>query len=116
MNNESEAFLFAASIPKENAGDGLTRQVLGFDASIMMARVSFDQGAIGEIHSHPHAQTTYVESGVFDVTIDGVVKRLGAGDGFYVRPHLDHGAVCREPGVLIDVFSPIREDFLKESP
>ena len=55
-----------------------------------------------------------MESGEFDVTIDGVQKRLCAGDGFYVHPHLDHGAVCLKAGVLLDVFSPVREDFLEE--
>ena len=39
-------------------------------------------------------------------------RRLGPGDSFYVQPNLDHGAVSRKAGVLLDVFSPAREDFL----
>ena len=38
--------------------------------------------------------------------------RTSTGDSFYVHPNLEHGAVCRSAGVLIDVFSPMREDFL----
>jgi quercetin dioxygenase-like cupin family protein len=57
---------------------------------------------------------TYVESGEFDVYIDGDERRLGPGDSFFVRPNLEHGAVCRKAGVLVDVFSPAREDFLDE--
>ncbi|MBT8068508.1 MAG: cupin domain-containing protein [Gammaproteobacteria bacterium] len=80
----------------------------------MMVRVEFDAGAVGAVHAHPHTQVTYVESGEFDVIIDGVETRLGPGDSFFVAPNLDHGAVCRKAGVLIDVFSPVREDFLDQ--
>ena len=48
------------------------------------------------------------------VFINGERKLLGPGDSFYVEPNLDHGAVCRKAGVLLDVFSPVREDFLEE--
>ena len=114
MKRQSEAFMFGARTPKETVGEGLTRQLFGFNDSILMARVEFEVGAVGEIHSHMHSQVTYVESGEFDVHIDGVEKRLGPGDSFYIEPHLDHGAVCRKAGALIDVFSPVRDDFLDE--
>ena len=58
----------------------------------------------------------YVESfttGCFEVTIGEEKKVLRAGDGYYVAPNLPHGCVCLEAGVLIDTFSPMREDFLK---
>lgn len=115
MKRQSKPFLIGNRVPRESVGEGLTRQLLGFDDSILMARVEFDAGAIGAVHSHPHSQATYVESGEFDVIIDGVETRLGPGDSFYVEPHADHGAVCRKAGVLIDVFSPVREDFLDEN-
>jgi quercetin dioxygenase-like cupin family protein len=112
VKRQSKAFMFGAQTPKETVGDGLIRQIFGYDNCIMMARVEFDLDAVGAVHAHPHSQVTYVESGEFDVTIDGVETRLGPGDSFYVAPGLDHGAVCRRAGVLIDVFSPVREDFL----
>lgn len=103
-----------SSTPIETVGDGIKRQMFGYNDSIMMVRVQFEAGAIGDVHSHPHTQVSYVESGEFDVFIDGVEKRLGPGDSFFIHPNLDHGAVCRKAGVLLDVFSPIREDFLSE--
>ena len=106
--------MLGAEMPKEAAGDGLIRQIFGYNDSIMLVKVEFDEGAVGAVHAHPHSQVTYVESGEFDVIIDGVETRLGPGDGFYIEPNLDHGAVCRKAGVLIDVFSPVREDFLDE--
>lgn len=106
--------MLGSEIPSEPVGDGLMRQLLGYGDAILMARVEFDEGAVGAVHSHPHSQVSYVISGQFDVFIDGVETRIGPGDSFYVEPNLDHGAVCREAGVLIDVFSPAREDFLGE--
>jgi quercetin dioxygenase-like cupin family protein len=106
--------MFGAQTPKEAVGDGLIRQIFGYNDSIMMVRVEFDVGAVGAVHAHPHSQVSYVESGEFDVIIDGVETRLGPGDSFYIEPNLDHGAVCRKAGVLIDVFSPVRDDFLDQ--
>lgn len=114
MKRVSNAFLFGDRTPKEELGEGLSRQLFGFDDAILMTRVEFEAGAIGEIHSHEHSQVSYIESGEFDVCIDGVEKRLGSGDSFYVHPNLDHGAICRKAGVVLDVFSPAREDFLGE--
>ena len=104
--------MFGNRTPSEPVGEGLTRQLLGYDDSILMARVEFDAGAVGTRHAHLHSQVSYVVSGEFDVNIDGVETRLGPGDSFYVKPNLEHGAVCRKAGVLIDVFSPVRDDFL----
>lgn len=106
--------MFGDRTPREPVGEGLTRQLFGYDESILMARVEFDVGAVGAVHAHTHSQVSYVESGEFDVYIDGVETRLGPGDSFYIEPDLDHGAVCRKAGVLIDVFSPVRDDFLEK--
>lgn len=114
MKRQSQAFMLGNRTPRESVGEGITRQLFGYDDSILMARVEFDVGAIGDRHTHVHSQTSYVQSGEFDVYIDGVETRLGPGDSFYIAPNLEHGAVCRKPGVLIDVFSPVRDDFLEE--
>ena len=114
MNTSKDAFFVGKQTPRETVGEGLVRQIFGYNDAIMMARVEFDKDAVGTVHSHPHTQATYVESGEFDVYIDGEERRLGPGDSFFVGPGLDHGAVCRRAGVLIDVFSPAREDFLDE--
>lgn len=96
----------------ENVDQGVSRQFVGYDTQIMMVKVKFETGAVGYEHQHFHAQTTYVASGKFRVTIDGEERVLSEGDGFYIPPNALHGAVCLEAGMLIDVFSPVREDFL----
>ena len=109
----SPCFLSAHEMPVKPAAPGMTRQVMGFDASLLVARVTFEKGAIGEMHDHHHSQVTYVESGSFKVTIGGEIRVLEGGDSFYVPPNVSHGAICLEPGVLLDVFSPVREDFIE---
>jgi quercetin dioxygenase-like cupin family protein len=78
----------------------------------MMAKVFFESGSVGEIHQHIHSQISHIESGLFEVQIGEMKKVLKAGDAFYIPPNSLHGVVCLEKGVLIDVFSPMREDFV----
>lgn len=109
----SKEFIKGDELNWETVGEGLTRQIMGYDDKIMLVKVHFKVGAVGQLHQHYHSQTTYIESGKFDVTIADETKSLKSGDCFYIPPHTMHGAICREEGILIDVFSPIREDFMK---
>ena len=97
----------------EDAGEGVFRQITGYNSQLMMVKVKFEKGAVGYEHDHFHPQSSYVASGKFKITIDGKSEILQKGDGFFVPPNARHGAECLEEGVLIDVFSPLREDFLK---
>ncbi len=98
----------------QDLGGGVARKIMGWDKQIMMVRVKFEKDAVGDLHQHFHSQVTYCESGKFQFTIDGEKHFVEAGDGLYVAPDLEHGCLCLHPGVLIDVFSPAREDFLVE--
>ena len=114
MKTKSERFQEAENLVWEPAGEGVRRQIMGYDGQIMVVKVEFQKGSIGYQHEHFHSQASYVVSGKFEVTINGERKVLVAGDGFYVEPDEIHGAVCLEAGTLIDVFSPHRADFLKK--
>ena len=109
----SPSFVIANNEPVEDLGGGIKRQFLAYDENLMAVKVWFDEGAEGYQHQHPHTQVSYVESGEFLATIDGKQQTLKAGDSFYVAPNLMHGAVCVKAGVLIDIFTPHREDFLE---
>lgn len=98
--------------PIVQAGPGVTRQVLGHDAELMMVRVTFEKGAVGYLHAHPHRQVTFIERGEFDFTVDGVTTRVAPGDSVFVPPDVPHGTVAVEEGSLLDVFAPARVDFL----
>lgn len=109
---QSELFISGENNEWEKAGDGMLRQILGFDGQLMLVRVLFEEGAVGPVHEHHHRQISYVESGAFMVEIDGEKRLLKTGDSFYVPPNVAHGAVAIEKGCLLDIFSPVREDFL----
>lgn len=109
---KSEIFQIAAEREWQDLGDGIQRQVFGYDDRIMMVKVKFERGAIGVLHQHHHTQISYVESGVFEATIAEEKKVLKKGDGFFVPTNAIHGVICIEPGTLVDVFSPHRQDFL----
>lgn len=113
-HNTSKKFLFGHQIDWEDVGPGLKRQIMGYDKKILMARVLFEKGAVGTVHEHYHSQVTYVVSGKFELQVGTEKKVIGPGDGFYIPPHTEHGAICLEQGELIDVFSPIREDFFPQ--
>ena len=111
----SEKFLKDNEMNWVDLGGGVQRKILGFDNQIMMVKVKFEEGAVGSPHQHFHTQTTYCASGKFKFTIEGEEYIVDAGDGVYIKPNLVHGALCLEDGILIDVFSPVREDFLDGS-
>ena len=100
--------------PWEAVDDKIQRQTVGFDDSIMMVNVRFEKGGIGSLHHHYQAQVTHVSEGKFEVTIGMETKILKKGDSFYIPSDVEHGVVCLEAGMLIDVFSPMREDILKK--
>ena len=110
---ESAIFIEDKDVTWEFPDPGIRRKVMAYNDQLMLVRVDFEQGAIGTLHEHYHSQISHVESGAFEVQIDGQKKVLRAGDAFYVPPDTVHGVVCLEAGVLIDVFNPSREDFIK---
>jgi quercetin dioxygenase-like cupin family protein len=101
-----------AAIAWEPTEPGVKRKIMAYGPDLMIVRVAFEAGAVGSPHSHPHRQAAYVESGVFDVTIDGRTQRLRAGDSFFVPADLVHGVTAVEAGQLIDAFTPMRREFV----
>ena len=107
-----KVFIENNEIAWEQMDTGIKRKVMAWDDKLMLVKVAFEKGGVGTLHQHYHTQISHVESGVFEVEIAGEKKVLKAGDAFYIPPNAIHGAVCLEAGVLIDVFSPMREDFV----
>lgn len=113
MKTTSGVWQIEKDMQWETVGEGVRRQIMGYDKNLMLVKVDFKKGAVGSLHAHPHSQATYVVSGKFELTIGDEKKVIEKGDGYYVAPDVLHGCVCLEDGILIDTFSPAREDFLK---
>ena len=93
-------------------GPGNRRRVLIHLPELMQVEFGFDAGAVGALHSHPHVQVSYVAEGRFEVTIGDVTAEVGTGGSFIVPSNVQHGVRALTAGRLIDVFTPMREDFL----
>lgn len=100
------------SFPVVETGPGATRQVLADAPELMVVSFRFEAGAVGNLHSHPHVQSTYVRSGRFRFTTGDTEAEIGPGDSLVIPSGLTHGCVCLERGELIDTFTPRRDDFL----
>jgi quercetin dioxygenase-like cupin family protein len=89
------------------------RKIMAYDDNLMLVKVAFEKGGVGALHHHPHLQMSYVAEGAFEVSIGDDKKVLSSGDVFFVPSEEVHGVICLEKGLLVDVFNPVRKDFLK---
>ena len=94
-------------------GGGVERSILAYNDPLMAVEVSFETGSEGAPHTHPHTQLSYVLSGSFRYSVEEESVILNPGDSVVVPAGLTHGTVCLDKGVLLDVFTPKREDFIK---
>ena len=92
----------------------MSRKILVAEGSLMMVEVHFEKGGIGEVHSHEeHEQICYIKKGSFEVKVGDEKKILKAGDSFYAAKKVDHGVKALEDSIILDVFTPVRQDFLE---
>ncbi|WP_316805147.1 cupin domain-containing protein [Pedobacter nototheniae] len=110
---DNKALIADNDIDWEVLGAGVKRKIMAYDERLMLVKVDFEKGAVGVIHQHPHLQMSYVAEGSFEVSMADEKKILHKGDVFFARSNVFHGVVCLEAGLLIDIFNPHREDFLK---
>lgn len=100
-------------LPWEIVDTKIKRKIMSYNEDLMLVKVAFEKGGIGTTHKHPHLQISYVASGTFEITIGNESKILKEGDVYFIPSDVFHGAVCIEDGILVDVFNPMREDFVK---
>jgi len=99
-------------IPVEHIAEGVTRQMFVGDR-MMVCRLTLAPHTVTAIHTHPHEQITLVDRGRVDFFVEGERKTAQAGDLLLFPSGIQHGAtMLDEEVVLIDLFSPPREDFL----
>lgn len=104
---------YADTLP-QSGGTGVTRRILAYTDGLMCVENAFEAGAVGALHSHPHTQITYVVSGKFEFTIGDETRVVTTGDTLLKENGVVHGCTCLEAGKLLDIFNPMREDFLPQ--
>ena len=92
--------------------DKIRRKTLVHGDHTLMTEFRLEKGALLPRHSHPHEQTGYLVAGILEMTIGAETCRVEPGGSWCVPGGMEHGAIAREACVAIEVFSPVREDYL----
>ena len=95
---------------------GAFRRVLADGDRMMVIEWTMNAGVVVPLHNHPHEQSGYVISGEMVFTCDGKENRIMPGMGYAVAGNVPHGARFPVPTVIIDIFSPPREDYRGDKP
>ena len=110
---KNDKWVFNENIALTPCAPGVQRKILAYSDELMIVENHFEKGAVGSLHSHPHTQITYVLEGEFEFEIDGVKKIVKKGDSMLKKDGIKHGCICLKEGMLLDIFNPMREDFVK---
>ena len=105
-------FRFNKDVIPTDCEPGVTRKILCYSDDLMMCEISFKKGSKGNFHIII-PPLTYIAEGSFEFTIGGETKIVNKGDSVYMPSNVEHGVTCLEEGKLVDVFNPMRQDFLK---
>jgi len=111
MNGQTMDFVKTQDAQTFLPEPGMKRQVLAHNDQIMLVRHFFEQGWVGTRHSHPHDQLVYVVSGALRVDVGGKTFDVCAGDSFVVDGGVEHQASATEASEVLDVFTPVREEY-----
>ena len=90
---------------------GLRRQVMSYAPAMMLVRHTMIEGWAGAKHSHRHEQMVYILSGRIRFEHPGGAFEVGPGDSFIVPGNVEHQAWALEDSEVLDIFTPMREDY-----
>lgn len=96
----------------QNAGEGIRRKIYEPGQTLMSMLIKFQAGSSGSAHSHPHEQITFVISGKLAFTVNGVKHIIGSEEQLYVPGDAVHSVEALEDSVVLEVFTPLRDDLL----
>ena len=92
--------------------EGVHLKTMVYGDQTLLTEVRMDNGAVIPPHKHPHEQTGYLVSGHMDFLVNGEHHIAKPGDSWNIAGDLEHGATALEESVVVEVFSPVREDYL----
>ena len=99
------------TVPAEQLDDHITRRMIVGEKA-MLVRWQFKKGALAARHNHPHEQVVVMVSGKLRLAVGDAETIMGPDDIVLIPPQVLHEAEALEDTVVIDIFSPPREDFL----
>lgn len=96
----------------EEALPGVKIKTLVYGEKTLLAELRLNKGSSLPAHSHPHEQTGYMIEGKLNLKIAGEEFEVNPGDSWSIPSNAEHGAEVLEDTVVVEVFSPVREDYL----
>ena len=93
----------------------IQQKTLAYGDKTLMAEFRLEEGADLPKHSHPHEQTGYLVSGEIELTIGDETHQVKPGDSWCIAGGVEHKATVLEDSVAIEVFSPVREDYIPQT-
>jgi quercetin dioxygenase-like cupin family protein len=93
---------------------GVIRRTLVHGDHTSLHQLHMEKDSVVPVHTHPHEQIGYVASGRIEFEIDGVKTVLSAGDGYLIPGGVPHGVVTLEDAICVDIFSPVRTEYLDD--
>lgn len=100
-------------------GDAVSRQFLGVDFVVlsigedsMVTKMLYKLTDFVPFHKHPNEQSGYVISGKYKLKFEGKEHELSEGDTYSISANIEHSIEILEAGEVVDVFTPIRQDYL----
>jgi len=101
----------AANVEPVEMVPGVWRRTLSWGERLMVVQVTLEEGAVVPAHRHPHEQITYVIEGELAMDAEGRTHVLGAGDSLLFLADMEHGATALKRTLVVDTFSPPREEY-----
>jgi quercetin dioxygenase-like cupin family protein len=93
----------------------IQKKTLVYGDRTLMAEFRLEHGADLPRHSHPHEQTGYLVSGEIELSIGDETHQVKPGDSWCIAGGVEHKATVLEDSVAIEVFSPVREDYIPQT-
>lgn len=92
--------------------EGVSFKTLTFGLKTLLTEFRLEKGSVIPVHNHPHEQTGYMVSGRMTFKINGEIYNAEPGDSWCIPSNVEHGVDVIEDSLVIEVFSPVREDYL----
>jgi len=92
--------------------DGVKRKTLVYGEKTLMTEFLLEKGKILPKHKHPQEQTGYLVSGKIVLVVEDEEFEANPGDSWVIPGNVEHWAKIIEDSVAVEVFAPVREDYL----
>jgi quercetin dioxygenase-like cupin family protein len=93
---------------------GIKMKTLVYGERTLFTEFRMEANSVLPMHSHVYEQTGYLVKGRLKLTIGELLFKVGPGDSWCIPSHVAHGAEILEDSLAVEVFSPVRDDYLPE--